>query len=116
MVQRPYNPPLALPFSFYVLAILMLLTFRAAAQTPSTQTIPLSANWNLVAFQVIATNPAPSAVFGPLGGNFKAAFTCDADTNRRTSSRCVASTARGLLQNHGDSFMQQESWETSQTL
>ena len=70
---------------FGIAAFGIVCVIPAPAQTTQTQTIPLSSGWNLIAFQVNPTNPAPAAVFGPLSGNFKAAFTYDAATKQWTS-------------------------------
>lgn len=55
--------------------------FLCRAETLQTQRFTsLSANWNLISFQVIPTNPSPAAVFGSLPG-FQVAWTFDASTN-----------------------------------
>jgi subtilisin-like proprotein convertase family protein len=41
------------------------------------QTLPLAAGWNLIAFQVVPTNPSPDKVFGTLGTSFGSAWAYD---------------------------------------
>lgn len=52
--------------------------FGLVAGRGDTQTLSLNAGWNLIAFQVVPTNPSPAAVFGSLGGAFQRAFSYDA--------------------------------------
>lgn len=72
----------ALAVALLLAAIPARITADQAA--PQVQTVQLDSGWNLVAFQVLPTDPAPEAVFGPLGTDFVAAWTCDNSTRQWT--------------------------------
>jgi len=59
----------------------LLLILAATSSQPAwaleTQTMNLDAGWNLVAFQVIPTDPSPGTVFGSLGNAFVRAWSFD---------------------------------------
>src|SRR5687767_3501 len=60
-----------------VLLLMILMSGAAGALHAATQTFSLSAQWNLISFQIIPDNPDPAAVFSTLPG-FQAAWTYDA--------------------------------------
>jgi hypothetical protein len=69
---------------FSVILALCILPGSLCGQTNAPQSIPLASGWNLIAFQVIPTNPTPAAVFGTLGNDFIAAWTVDNATKQWT--------------------------------
>ncbi len=84
------NSSRTLPLLSALSAAILAPALPCHSQTQQTQTVPLQSGWNLIAFQVNPANPAPSAVFGALGGNFKAAFTYDATTKTWTAYQNAA--------------------------
>src|SRR2546429_124734 len=59
------------------LLTLGVLSASLSAQTNQTQTFHLDPGWNLIAFQVIPSDPSPAAVFGTLGNAFERAWAYD---------------------------------------
>ncbi len=85
----------------------MLLGFSSLAQNnQQTQTIRLDPGWNLIAFQVIPSNPGPAAVFGTIGSAFERAWTYD------SASKTWSSYARpGLEQSQHNEVLPLEAVE-----
>ena len=58
-----------------------------------TQTLALSAGWNLIAFQVQPSDPSPATVFGSLGGAFDRVFTYDSSVGGWASYGSASASA-----------------------
>ncbi|HRI11534.1 MAG TPA: PKD domain-containing protein [Verrucomicrobiota bacterium] len=68
------------------LAILgtLLVILTVSGQSIETQTNRLDSGWNLIAFQVVPSDPAPASVFASLGSDFVAAWSYDAGNQKWT--------------------------------
>ena len=75
-----------LPKCLFAGAFALLLVTHLGAQTTQVQTNTLTSGWNLLAFQVIPSDPNPAAVFAtlPNPNDFVAAWTFDNSTRQWT--------------------------------
>ncbi|MBI1841567.1 MAG: proprotein convertase P-domain-containing protein [Verrucomicrobia bacterium] len=71
------SPPAVLnaigaPLHRLMIAVTLLLAVHG--EGAQVQTLRLDPGWNMIAFQVVPTNPAPASVFGSLGNAFERGF------------------------------------------
>jgi len=79
LIRVKRNPHLSMQTRLLLISLSMvMLGFSSLAQSnQQTQTIRLDPGWNLIAFQVIPSNPGAAAVFGTIGTGFERAWTYD---------------------------------------
>lgn len=83
----------------FALSTTLGLLVCAHPSQADTQTLSLSAGWNLIAFQVLPPDPSPATVFGSLGSAFDRVFTYDSSVGGWASyGAASASTDPSVLQ------------------
>ncbi|RYD32081.1 MAG: hypothetical protein EOP86_16490, partial [Verrucomicrobiaceae bacterium] len=97
-MRHPHSSGFAQALFSGITSIVLSCAAQSHAQNAPSQTIPLSSQWNLIAFQVVPTNPAPSAVFGGLTG-FQVAWSWDSMTNSWTRYVKTGDPLRDSLEN-----------------
>ncbi len=72
-----HSPTWTLSIRYQLMAVAAGVLALAGQSRADTQTVSLSAGWNLIAFQLLPSDPSPAAVFGPLGGALNRVFAFD---------------------------------------